>query len=561
MVKLSLKKLDGTPVEKWVKAPRYGGTFIVGQDTPNLSWDDLVVGTNRSKGAAIVTNELLQGDWTRGPAGTEETTWWGKLWTLEFEAGALAESWEIPDAETIIYHVRHGVYFHNKPPVNGRELDAEDVAAEFNYKMFTKGGRIAKRVGKGNWFISATAVDKWTVVVKGKEQQTGVNQAFQQLSDQNYIYPRELAQQGVREDWQKSVGTGPFIVVDNLENSSTTFVRNPNYWKYDPLHPENQLPYVDTVKMLIIQDASTRYAALRVGKIDYIGQEEPVPWEDAEVLLQSNPELGFAKQVWDKSDGALGFRCDRAPFNDIRVRRAMAMGIDRQAIQRDYYGGKAVLFSYPSLDDISYFKGVFVPLDQLPESSRELWEYHPDKAKQLLAEAGYPNGFKFSAVLYSDLADMAQIYKADLAKVGVNMELDVKEYSVFISLTATWPQKHKDSCFDEVSTTGIAIGTNLFPGSAGNKPIVNDPFVNEIRFKLNSFELMQNQAERTRLEKELSLYIMSQAWAIEPPAPYIYHLWTPWVKNLYGPNGGLTNRDGSFFYVWIDQGLKAKMGR
>ncbi len=276
--------------------------------------------------------------------------------------------------------------------------------------------------------------------------------------------------------------------------------------------------------------------------------------------MSTSPQLMYRGELDSRVQGVLVPRADTKPFSDIRVRRALAMAIDREAILRDYYHGKGQLVGYPA-PNIPENKGMVTRLEELPESTRELYEYHPDKAKQLLAEAGYPNGFKFSAVLRQDWIDLAQIYKADLAKVGIDMELDVKEAGVYTSMSSGVVKAYKEATFVALGIKGLWKGTDLVPGSNTNYMQVTDPVINDYRAKITSFENMQNQAELDRLRKELALHIVSQAYFIDPPVSYVYVFYQPWVKNLNGLYaGGYSNYSSFLFYTWIDQELKKQMG-
>ncbi|MFC1987939.1 ABC transporter substrate-binding protein, partial [Chloroflexota bacterium] len=555
IVTLTLTKLDGTTMQKSVEAPMYGGTVVGLRPEPDTAWDDFFGSTSKTQNSHLVVQELATGDWYRGPAGTEESEWWGRERRSAFETGYLAESWEIPDAETIIFHIRKGMHWQDIPPMNGREFTADDVVYNMNRIYLNPKTKMGGRIGIGKWFVSATATDKYTVLVKGKEEKVGISLAYGTLAEQFNINPPEVIEQyGDMKDWKHAVGTGPFIVVDSVEGSSTTFKRNPNYWQMDPLFPDNRLPYIDNLKMLVITDVSTQYAALRTGKLDDVWY---LSREDSESLLKSNPELMMYGFLQSDVSSTLWFNTQMEPFDDIKVRRALLMAVDQPTILRDYLDGQGQTYTW--LPDVPDYSAVYRPLlAQLPESSKELFEYHPDKAKQLLAEAGYPNGFKFTAVLNPSQVDMASIFKSYLDKIGVDMELDVREYAVYESIIRG---DEYQAGFEEATVKNLDVtGTNYVPGDKSNYPKIDDPVINEIRLQLTSFELMQNQAEINRLTQELVLHMMGQAYNISPPTPMVYHMWQPWVKNHFGLESiGKNNYGRTYPYAWVDQELKAEI--
>ena len=189
--------------------------------------------------------------------------------------GALAESWEQTDATTYVFNIRKGVYWQDKPPMNGRELTAKDVEHSFHRFLglgsgFTEPSPLASELGKLPW-ESIEATDEYTVVMKLQEPRL---RALNLILDGNsmFIQPPEVIEQyGDISEWRNLVGTGPFMITDWILGSSVTYTKNPNYWGYDEKYPENRLPYFDEYKLLVTPDVSTILAALRAGKVDYVG--------------------------------------------------------------------------------------------------------------------------------------------------------------------------------------------------------------------------------------------------------------------------------------------------
>jgi len=120
---------DGDDEVVGATEPQYGGTITTAMAGDYLSWDPTLAPDIFCGHMMFTHNEYIQGDWTKGPNGSGETDWEiGFLGRVELLTGELAESWEMPDSTTIILHLREGVRYHNRPPVNGRELTAEDAA-------------------------------------------------------------------------------------------------------------------------------------------------------------------------------------------------------------------------------------------------------------------------------------------------------------------------------------------------------------------------------------------------------------------------------------------------
>jgi len=500
-----------------------------------------------------LTNEcLLMGDWAKGQAGTGEASWiYFIMPASNLLTGCLAESWEVVQPDTLIYHIRRGVHFHDKPPTSGRVMTADDVVFSLVRLWQTPTSYIRNAFPWETNVESITAPDKWTVVIRTKPGKLGP--VYEMAGTCANIVPRDMVEKyGNMADWKNSCGTGPFVLTDHVSGSSITLTRNPYYWMKDPLHPENTLPYLDGLKCLSIPDMSTLMAGVRTGKIDRIAV---IGWEDAGSLLKTNPELQYVRFHEGRAGTALYWRVDTKPFDDVRVRQALTMAVNFKAIKDDYFKGNAEVLSYP-VAPVTEFEDIYIPLDKLPESIRELFEYHPDKAKQLLAEAGYPNGFKTEVVCWSTYVDLLSIVKNYWADIGVDLKLDVREYGVWTSIGAS--KAYKMFAYDATGTIPFKFGRER-PGSQTNQSMVNDPVINKVIEEVDASYF--DEPKRRQLVKQVIPYMLEQAYVLQLLGQYTYTLCQPWVKNYHGEN--YVGYMGSYMdfsrWTWIDQDLKQRM--
>jgi peptide/nickel transport system substrate-binding protein len=539
------------------EVPKYGGVLRILWKADTLGFDDLVQSNSNGYTLQLTHEELWQGDWAKGPAGTNEVTWAVlgiEAYPAKYSTGVLAESWEMSGAknENLIFHIRKGVYWHNKPPTNGRELVADDVVFSFS-RAWANPLSVLGRLTKPP--ISIEATDKYTVLIKYASFTESI-MGIREVTDFQSVWPRDAVEANKNDmrDWKVSIGTGPFILTDYVKASSMTLVRNSNYWGKDPVGPGkgNQLPYLDGVKILVIPDVSTLVTAMRTGK----GDRAVFGREDTASLQKTNPELIWSKALPITSDGAyfIAFRLDNpAIFSDIKIRQALHMSIDYQAIVDGYYGGDAVVYNFPAPANVES-RDFFTPLNQLPQNVQNLFKYQPDKAKQMIAEAGYPKGFDLEVVCRTTDVDLLSIYKEYWAKIGVNLIIAPKEYAVWNS--ARVGKGYKETIFCQTSMNlplpmeDFRIGRNM--------SYITDSRVEEIRNK--SFAAFWDWNERCRLFKEINPYLLELCWFIPSPSFYSYTMWQPWLKNYHGEeSNGNNNRFQWARWVWLDQDLKEKM--
>jgi peptide/nickel transport system substrate-binding protein len=534
------------------KGPVYGSTltlYIVG----NTLHGFVPAGEGPSStGCYPVYDALIKEDITKGPQGTNEATFDGSHTALDFFTGALAERWEQTDLTTIIFHIRKGVHFQNKQPVYGREVTADDVVYSFSKFLEESRGRFYKPPSTPPEKLQQwTALDKYTVQVKLPWPDVFV---LREIGRDIVVMPHEIEDEyGNFEDWRNACGTGPFIVTDVVTGSSISYVRNPDCWEHDPRYPENRLPYVDGMKLLLIPDAATVLAALRTGKID----STFTSWSDAESLMKSNPELNYRAK--SGSSGILiWFRSDVEPFSNVAVRRALTMAIDQEEIARDIYKGHAKIHFYP----VQASDGpCYVPLEELPTSQRELFEYHPDKAKQLLTDAGYPPGslkLQVTCTVYpAEMPDLVSLIASYWERIGIKTEITVLEWASWYAYALGHRYPNMAIASQSIGNPSYRFTLQYMPGESLNLSVVNDPYIVETWKEIQTITDVHEQNEKI---KELSLYAIDQAYYPNIVAQDVYAFWQPWLKGYAGETyiGRFANTLGFTTYAWIDKDLKQK---
>src|SRR6266446_4333899 len=234
----------------------------------------------------------------------------------------LAERWEAPNDTTYIFHLRQGVKWHNKPPVNGRELVAEDVKFSFDRFLTVEGNperQLLESVDR------VEVVDRYTVQFRLKEPFVWLLDTLASPLCTWIIAPEVVQQYGDLKKVETAIGTGPFLLEGYEPNVKTVFRRNRDYFRPG-------LPHVDGVEWLVIPDDSTGQAMYRTGQLDCgPGINWAIRQQDLESFKKSHPHLRY-QDFLSQTAGVLNMRTDMPPFNDVRVRRAISHAIDRQAL-------------------------------------------------------------------------------------------------------------------------------------------------------------------------------------------------------------------------------------
>jgi peptide/nickel transport system substrate-binding protein len=449
----------------------------------------------------------------------------------------LAERWEEPDDTTYIFHLRQGVRWQNKPPVNGRELVAEDVKFTFDRFLTEKGNperQLLESVDR------VEVVDRYTVKFVLKEPFVWLLDVLANAMMMWIIAPEVAGKYGDLKKVETAIGTGPFLLEHYEPNVKTVFKRNPNYFRAGQ-------PYVDQVEWLVVDDESTALAMYRTGQID------AGPWNnwavrqpDLESLKQSHPHLRFQDMLATNAT-TIWMRTDQPPFSDVRVRRAISHAIDRQEmIEAVWMRGEPSPAVPRGLAEWS------LPIDQLGDGAK-YYRYDPQESRRLLAEAGYAKGFKTVFTTTGgygrDLVDAAQVALRNLKEVGIEAELKLQEYGAYMATTG------------QGKFEGMAMGPYVLgwePDSSLYGPYTPDQPRN--RGHVNDSKLAAMVKEQRRLKdpearKQLIFDIQRQAaeqqYYVYLSSAMITSSWQPYMKN-YAHN--LTFDYGSrIAALWLDR--------
>lgn len=334
--------------------------------------------------------------------------------------GDLAESWSLStDGLTYTFKLRPGITFHD-----GQPMTVDDVV--YNMERMANPPK-GVRSGRKEQFRTLDKIEKVnesTMRIVFKEPYGSFMAQF--ATDWFVIFPKSLLEK--KGDMKKDVvGTGPFMLKSYTPGISLELVRYDKYFKKD-------MPYLDGVTTYIIKDQSTRFAAFRTGQVLMTGRIfAALSPSEAQTIEKDYPNL-VLKRVPGLQGPWFVFNTKRKPFDDVRVRRAIFVALDRDAMLKVIGEGEGVV-------------GGFLSPGEWTLSEKEMRQtagYRIPKAadiaeaKKLLAEAGYPNGFDVpTGFVVRDLVRRpSEFFAGQLQPLGINMKLEVMETTAQSSRTA-----------------------------------------------------------------------------------------------------------------------------
>lgn len=421
----------------------------------------------------------------------------------------LAESWTISsDGKVYTFKLRRGVKFHDGTPMNARAV-AADLDRAINpsnpcyvldrkvdtYDSFTFGSV------KGGDVVKMDAPDDFTLRFTLPKP----NAPF--LSSLAMVWTGIMSPAATKQyncdAGQHPVGTGPFKFVEAVRNDHITVDANPDYW--------GGKPKINRIIFRIIPESATRLLALERNEVHILADLPPADYQ----RVEKNPALTLYKEPGLTILG-VAMSNDLGPFKDKRVRQAMNYAVDKDAINKGLYGGATT--SSQGIPPVlwGYNKNV------------KPYPYDADKAKALLKEAGYPNGFSTEMMVYANPrgynpiggAKLGEAVQSYLAKVGVNVKLTQFEWGAYLA-------KYRRTPWEGFAISGWS-GDNGDPdnflgdlfewGTGSDKPRINDT---SRHHNLEFDKLMDQGRETTDQAKRAQIYEQANQ-ILHDDAPWIF---------------------------------------
>lgn len=433
----------------------------------------------------------------------------------------LAERWEEPDDTTVVFHLRKGVRWQNRPPVNGRELTADDVKFTFDRFLAEKGNPLRFMLDPVD---RVEAVDRYTVRFRLKEPFVWLVHMLANPTGM-WIVPREAVDKhGDLKKPESAVGAGPFVLERYEPNVKAVFRRNPDYFRPGQ-------PAVDGVEWLVMEDEAVQLAAYRSGQVDC------GPWHwwavrqpDVAALKKTHGQLLFQDFISPVTTG-IYMRTDKPPFNDVRVRRAVSHAVNRQAII-----------------DAVYLKGEVTPaiargsvewsprIDQLGAGA-QYYRHDPREARRLLAEAGFPQGLKtqlnITAGYGADAVDAFQLAQRQLKEGGIDAELRMQEYGAYMA--TTFAGNYEGLALGPFSVAwephSVLYGMYMPEQSRNSSRVSDSRLIGMLKEQMR----IRDVEARRKLIFDIQRYAAEQQYYVYLYSTGITASWQPYVKG-YAPN-------------------------
>lgn len=430
----------------------------------------------------------------------------------------LAVDWEVSsDALTYTFELRQGAKFHN-----GREITAGDVKYSFerlldpdNMSPFSStlaGIKGAKEFIEGNAgeVVGIEVTDYAVKITLDQPDPVFMNRLSYAYCS---VVPKEEVEELKADFGMKPVGSGPYKFDSWTKDSKVVLVANPDHWA--------GAPQIDVIESLIVKEESTRVAMFESGQIDYMLVTDPLY-----LKYKNDPQWAdYLIEVPELYTRHIAFNCEKPPFDNKLVRQAICHAIDGPTLIETLLQGKA----YPAT-------GVFPPSLSAYDPDLKGLEYDPDKARDLLEEAGYPDGFEFEIICTDNSAwglPVVEAIQPYLEQIGVTMRPVLAEWGVMMDRAnaGDFEAYMYSVCGEPHPYTWLLMFHTKSAGGAGNRMRYSNPEVDDL---IDRMVTATSEEEMIDLARQAQRIIVEDApwWCFNYNKAVIVH--HPWVKGLVG---------------------------
>lgn len=435
--------------------------------------------------------------------------------------GQLAESWEADeDAKTLTVKLRDDAHFFKLDDeydyYGGRQLVASDVKWTYDRLCGLGSGYDEAMQTESNWagllsmLESVDAVDDTTVVfhLTSADEVTVANFMSQMVKIGGPEWDELTEDQ--QADYHYACGTGPYHITEFEAGQKVVLTKNDDY--YDTDASGNQLPYLDTITYLYIADSTNIVTQFTSGKLDIFGSNRTNLVNDSEAQQIASSGMDYyLDSVPSSQPEYLAMKSNQKPFDDIRVRKAMQLAIPMSEIHSKLLN----LAGEPELSGL--WNPTTTDWSTVSNWSDDLvasYSYDPEQAKELLTEAGYPDGFEFTVVISpdnnTDLWTVAQEY---WAQIGVTMNIETVSNFMEAKTIGTASGDARSTASTGAGACGsiTAAINQTVDGGWASSLWTNDADYTEMVNGLNSATSLDEQAEQA---KDLDEYYAEQHWTV-----------------------------------------------
>lgn len=417
--------------------------------------------------------------------------------------GRLAESRETPDGQTYTFNLRQGVKWQNISPLDGRDFVAEDVIYALN-RFATEG--VWQTTFKD--VVRMEAPDDHTVVIElnAPDPDFIVPLAEQNLS----IHPREIVEDGSIDN--KLIGTGPYVADEIEPGQGVKYSRNDDFW--------GKNSNIDNFELRIIPDAAARLAAFRTGQLDWhtVGS-----LADLEAVQSSNPGINAYSARYQKAIFHMAFNMDIPKYADIRLRRAVAMGLDHDEISDILYEGNSPVFSVIPYNHIFDDR-------EAADLGPYLRNHNPVEATKLLQAAGAEDITIPQTIYRAYVRDQNDLWVDQLRRIGVNLELKEADYVEFNSQLAGISWTDTIGAWDQHGTQANNYFRNqLLSGAPANWSRINDAEI-DVWSEQQAVEL--DYESRRDIQRKIWDKVLDQVYRVEYNNNISYNVVQPRVHGV-----------------------------